>query len=320
MPEACLNVGVLAHTAEQLGELVRLVQTAGHRASASLDSTFLKVVTELPKADAWLVASDYPESARKLLEALDLTAIPVVYNDDGSVSEEDKALSSVELREKRAKKLATKLELLTRGEVQDRAEGSRARAKYLWVLAASTGGPKAISDFLDEIPAELAGVAFLYVQHIDDGTMKTLKQVVDTHSAFNVQMLDVPRVIREKTIYLVPPSMQIDLLDNGVITPLPVPWKGDYSPSIDQVIAKVARVFADRGGAIIFTGMGDDGARSSKLLHYRGGEVWVQSAGSCAVDSMPVSVQAIMQAGEEGEPAQLARKLVARHALYALAQ
>lgn len=308
-----LSVGVLAHTPEQSGELVRLVQTAGHRACATLDSTFLKVVTELPAADVWLVSSDYPESARGLLEALDVASIPVVY-DDNALSDEEKTLSKVELREKRARRLANKLELLTRGEVQDRVEATRARAKYLWVLAASTGGPKAISEFFDEIPAELSGVAFLYVQHIDDGTMQTLKQVVDKHSVFNVQMLDVPRVIREKTVYLVPPSMQIDLLESGVITPLPVPWKGDYSPSIDQVIAKVARVFADRGGAIIFSGMGDDGARSSQLLHYRGGEVWVQSASSCAVDSMPMSVQAIMQAGEEGEPAQLAKKLVARHA------
>ena len=315
MPDACLNVGVLAQTAEELDELVRLVKTAGHHACALIDSTFLKVVTELPDADAWLVSSDYPESARLLLETLDLSSIPVVYNDEGSLSDEDRALTKIQLREKRAKKLSTKLELLTRGEVQDRVESTRDRAKYLWVLAASTGGPKAISEFLDEIPAELSEVAFLYVQHIDSGTMQTLKKVVDKHSAFNVQMLDVPRVIREKTVYLVPPSMQIDLLDNGVITPLPIPWKGDYSPSIDQVIAKVARVFANRGGAIIFTGMGDDGAKSSKLLHHRGGEVWVQSADSCAIDSMPVSVQSLMQAGEEDSPAQLAKKLVARHSV-----
>ena len=99
------------------------------------------------------------------------------------------------------------------------------------------------------------------------------------------------RVIREKTVYLISPLHQIELLEGGVLSPLPDPWGGRYRPSIDQVIAKVARVYRDRGGAIVFTGMGDDGANSCTMLHHRGGQVWIQSAASCAIDSMPVSVE-----------------------------
>ena len=74
----------------------------------------------------------------------------------------------------------------------------------------------------------------------------------------------------------------------------------------------MARVFAKRGGAIIFTGMGDDGARSSKLLRYRGGEVWVQEADSCAIDSMPISVQSFTEPHVLGTPQQLAEQFVER--------
>lgn len=312
----CLKVGVLANSATQVGEFVRLIQTAGHRASASLDASH-PLPGVLPEADVWLVTSNHGNAARALLEKLDAANIPIIYEEDGVITpdEELAALSAPELRLKRAKRLASKLQLLAHGQVRDTSCATRARAKYVWVLAASTGGPKAIAEFLDEIPASLSEVAFLYVQHIDNGTMETLRQVVDKHSAFCVSTLDAPRVIREKTLYLIPPNTQIDLLDSGVITPLDQPWVGDYSPSIDQVIAKVARVFAKRGGAIIFTGMGDDGARSSKLLHYRGGKVWVQSANSCAVDSMPVSVQALVDVAENGAPAQLAKKLVAHFSL-----
>ncbi|BCD98018.1 chemotaxis protein CheB [Marinagarivorans cellulosilyticus] len=308
----CLKVGVLANSPAQVGEFVRLIQTAGHRASASLDAS-QPLPSVLPEADVWLATSNHSERARRLLESLDSTNTPIIYEDEGLVEgdEELASLGPAELRVKRAKRLANKLQLLAHGHVRDSSSQTRARAKHVWVLAASTGGPKAIAEFLDEIPATLSDVAFLYVQHIDSGTMETLKQVVDKHSAFCVRSLDAPCVIREKTVYLIPPNTQIDLLDSGVITPLDQPWLGDYSPSIDQVIAKVARVFAQRGGAIIFTGMGDDGARSSKLLHYRGGKVWVQSANSCAVDSMPVSVQALVDVSVDGAPAQLAQKLVA---------
>lgn len=309
----CLKVGVLANSSTQVGEFVRLIQTAGHRASASLDAS-QSLPNTLPEVDVWLATSNQCDAARLLLESLDATDTPIIYEDEGLLIEGDDELATLtpaELRVKRAKRLANKLQLLAHGHIRDISSETRARAKHVWVLAASTGGPKAISEFLDEIPASLAEVAFLYVQHIDSGTMETLKQVVEKHSAFCVRTLDAPCVIREKTVYLIPPNTQIDLLDSGVITPLDQPWKGDYSPSIDQVIAKVARVFAQRGGAIIFTGMGDDGARSSKLLHYRGGKVWVQSANSCAVDSMPVSVQALVDVSVDGAPAQLAQKLVA---------
>jgi chemosensory pili system protein ChpB (putative protein-glutamate methylesterase) len=311
MAGPCLKVGVLANSTAQVGEFVRLVQTAGHRASVSLDTSF-HLPDSLPEADVWLATSNHSEAARRLLESLDHSRIPIIYEEDcAPLSDVDLALlSAPELRLKRAKRLANKLHLLAQGQIGELSSDTRARAKYVWVLAASTGGPKAIAEFLDGIPASLGEVAFLYVQHIDSGTMSTLRKVVEKHSAFAVRTLDVPLVIREKTLYLIPPSTQIDLLDNGVITPLGLPWMGDYAPSIDQVIAKVARVFAERGGAIIFTGMGDDGAKSSKLLHYRGGQIWVQSAQTCAVDSMPVSVQALVDVAEEGAPAQLADKLI----------
>lgn len=303
-----LKIGVLANSSEQVGEFVRIVQAAGYRASATIDAS-QALLDYVPDVDVWFASPGYSKEVADLLDLFDKKDTPIVFDDesfDGSIKE----LSSTELREKRARRLGIKLEGFAHGHVLDRASRFQ-RAKHLWVLAASTGGPKAISDFLDGVPASLDNVALLYVQHISDDTMQTLKQVVDKHSQFSVCLVDAPRVIREKTLYMIPPSMQIELRDDGIIAPVDKPWEGDYAPSIDQVIAKVARVFAERGGAIIFTGMGDDGARSSKLLHHRGGQVWAQQAESCAVDSMPVSVESFTQPNVSGTPEQLARQFVA---------
>ena len=115
-------------------------------------------------------------------------------------------------------------------------------------------------------------------------------------------------MIAEKSIFIVSPQHQIELLDNGVIAGTNVPWKGDYSPSIDQVIAKVARVYRWCGGAIIFTGMGNDGAFGCNMLAHRGGKVWIQSPESCAIDSMPLSVKQKGCAGKIGTPEELAQQ------------
>ncbi len=314
-----MKIGVLANSPEQLGEFVRVVQMAGYRTAGSVDvSQVLPDV--LPDADVWFTASQYSDDAIGMLELFGQSDTPVVFDDQAfeaapassdELEDIDPPHTAGEIRARRARQLANKLEGLAHGQVKDRSSDCQ-RATYLWVLAASTGGPKAISEFLDGIPSSLSRVAFLYVQHINDETMHTLKQVVDKHSQFKVYLVDTPRVIREKTVYMVSPSMQIELRDDGVIAPLDKPWEGDYSPSIDQVIAKVARVFAKRGGAIIFTGMGDDGARSSKLLRYRGGEVWVQEAESCAIDSMPISVQSFTEPHVLGTPQQLAERFVER--------
>lgn len=307
--QACLNVGVLASNADQLGEFIRLIQTAGHRACVSLD-TSRALPSDLPKADVWLASSHQAPVARTLIDKLEAAGAAIIFEEDGDDARDEElvGLSAPEKREKRARRLAKKLQLLGQGSIRY-FDSPLTRARWVWVLGASTGGPKAVAEFLRELPKDLAGVAFIYVQHIDQSTISSLKQSVEQACSYEVCVVDMPAVLRERTVYITPPCHQVDLLDSGIVAPLQKPWAGEYSPSIDQVIAKVARVYAHNGGAIIFTGMGDDGARSCKLMHFRGGQIWVQNADSCAVDSMPVSVQAYMHPDHEGTPQQLAGQL-----------
>lgn len=308
--QACLNVGVLASNADQLGEFIRLIQTAGHRACVSLD-TSRTLPSDLPEADVWLASSNQAPIARALIDKLEASGAAIIFEEDGDdlLDEELAGLSPPEKRQKRARRLAAKLQLLGQGSLRYFDSGL-ARARSVWVLGASTGGPKAVAEFLAALPADLPGVAFIYVQHIDQNTIKSLRQSVLQACSYEVCVVDIPTVLRERTVYITPPSHQVDLLDGGILTPVHKPWAGGYSPSIDQVIAKVARVYAHNGGAIIFTGMGDDGARSCKFMHFRGGQIWVQNSASCAVDSMPVSVQSYMSPDQEGTPQQLASQLI----------
>lgn len=313
-----LAIGVIAASVKQMSELGRLVKGAGYTVAASVE---IKpgLCGPLPQVDVWVANLDlHDPGVRAVMDGLDLDGPPVIYEDDlqlvpdpaAGKTADEKPLLPAEIRQQKERRLALKLRQL----VRDSAVETRRRAQKVWVLAASTGGPDAVAQFLAGIPDDLDGVAFLYVQHIEHQALESLQKVVIRHCGWCVENTDETRVIREKTVYLISPRHQIELLEGGVLSPLPdQPWGGRYRPSIDQVIAKVARIYRDRGGAIVFTGMGDDGANSCTMLHHRGGQVWIQTAASCAIDSMPVSVEKKGCVQFSAAPTELARQFVNLH-------
>ncbi len=312
------RVGVLAASLQQWEDLTRLVKGAGcELAAAYLLSQPAPEV--LPEADCWLVNLDLQEpSVQAVIDQLDERDVPVIFDEEAPEELDD--LSMEAWRLSRERRLAAKLKQLVRELPAVIGQTPRRRAEWVWVLGASTGGPEAVVQFLKALPAVLPGVAFLYVQHMDQRGMANLQRVMAKQSPWPVEHTDVARVVREQTVYLVAPVEQIELSDSGVISPNGTAWCSRFRPCIDQVVAKVARIYGARGGAIIFSGMGDDGAKSCSLLHKLGGRVWVQSAESCTVDSMPVSVQARGCADFAAEPSELARQLVRLHHRLALAK
>jgi chemosensory pili system protein ChpB (putative protein-glutamate methylesterase) len=74
-------------------------------------------------------------------------------------------------------------------------------------------------------------------------------------------------------------------------------------------MTRVAERYANRSGAIVFSGMGDDGVEGCRAVVAHGGTVWAQEAESCLVSSMPDHVRAAGLASFSGSPELLALKL-----------
>src|SRR5690606_36395849 len=107
-----------------------------------------------------------------------------------------------------------------------------------WVIAASTGGPNAVTEFLRALPAIPDEVALLYVQHIGNETSGTLKRVINNSSRWSVYSTDEFCVLEEKSLYIVSPRCALEINGDGGIQPTDQPLQGPYSPSVDQVMAK----------------------------------------------------------------------------------
>src|SRR5690606_25909504 len=175
-----LAIGVIAASLKQLSELGRLVKGAGYTVAASVEIK-PAFAGPLPEVDVWVANLDLHDSGvRSVMDGLDLGGPPVIYEDDlqlvpeiSAKSADEKPLLPAEIRQQKERRLALKLRQL----VRDSAAETRRRAQKVWVLAASTGGPDAVAEFLAGLPDDLDGVALLYVQHIEYQALTSLQKV-----------------------------------------------------------------------------------------------------------------------------------------------
>ncbi|WP_288371200.1 chemotaxis protein CheB [uncultured Marinobacter sp.] len=182
-------------------------------------------------------------------------------------------------------------------------------AEEVWILGASLGGPAAVKAFLDHLPAGLP-VGFVYAQHIDDNFTEVLTRVLGRHAHYQLKRAEEGYRVRNGDVVLMPVEQEWSFAGDGSLTATGKPWPGPYGPSIDQVLLNVADHYRERCHAILFSGMGNDGAIAAPLLKKQGSRIWVQDSASCGNSSMPESVAATGCTSFCGTPDQLAGELI----------
>ena len=182
-------------------------------------------------------------------------------------------------------------------------------AEDVWILGASLGGPAAVKAFLDHLPPGLP-VGFVYAQHIDGNVTEVLTRVLGRHAHYKLKRAEAGYRVHNGDVVLLPVEHEWKINGAGELTELDTPWPGPYGPSIDQVLLNVADHYGPNCHAILFSGMGNDGAIAAPLLKAYGSRIWVQESTSCGNSSMPDSVAATGCSSLSGTPEELARELV----------
>ncbi len=184
-----------------------------------------------------------------------------------------------------------------------------APAREVWVLGASLGGPAAVKAFLDALPAGLP-IAFVYAQHIDASFSDVLGRVLTRHAHYQLTQASEGEPLRCGQVLQVPIEQELWLDGDGLVRLGDNGWSGPYAPSIDQVMLNVARCYGGDCHAIVFSGMGNDGALAAPVLSGEGSQIWIQTPDSCASSAMPESVSATGCSRFQGEPRELAAQLI----------
>ena len=133
-------------------------------------------------------------------------------------------------------------------------------------------------------------------------------QVMNQRQSWPFELLGTKRKLEPNLGIILPVERRVHFTTAGYVVELSEPWHPPYAPCIDQVLYEVALAYGHRAGAIIFTGMGEDGAHGAKFLYDKGGLLWSQQPETCACDSMPRSVMQF--ACVSGSPEELARTFV----------
>lgn len=296
---AQLQVGLVVDTASKQLPLTQVIVQAGHSIAChwALSSGN---PPELAQPQIWLldISANYEDESGFLDQLLTQDQVPLLLVDSQDTDNPDSWLKKTQ---QRLQQLAGDIEL-----------HRQKAALECWVLAASTGGPAAISRFFQELPPGLP-VAFLYVQHIDPKQSDSLARSLSKNTGYLCEVAEHGAVLSASKIYLFASHERIEVLPNRTLcVHKGSEWNGNYIPSIDQLVANIASIYKQACGLIIFTGMGDDGAASCRLLQQQGGIVWAQTPESSTSDSMPQAALATGQVSLTGTPEELARALVAR--------
>lgn len=184
----------------------------------------------------------------------------------------------------------------------------------VWVLGASLGGPQAVRQFLATIAEDLP-VTFVLAQHIGANHVTLLAEQLNRVSKFTVVSGKTGYKLNHHEVILTPADKQLTFTDDGYIALRPAPPGAIYSPSIDNVMIEVAQHFGKRAGTIVFSGMGNDGAKGCEAIAEHGGIVWAQDIASCVISSMPDHARKTGTVSYTAKPDFLAKHLYEHYCL-----
>ena len=153
-------------------------------------------------------------------------------------------------------------------------------------IGASAGGLEAFSSLLARLPAT-AGLAFIFVQHLDPKRRSNLTEMLARVSAMPVRQAADGMQIEPDHLYVIQPDTELELAGTALrMTARPPASKGVHMP-IDRFLRSLAQECGSRAIAVILSGAGTDGAAGLQAVKAVGGLTFAQDPGTAKFASMP---------------------------------
>ena len=150
-------------------------------------------------------------------------------------------------------------------------------------VVAATGGPPALAMLLSLLPPSLPYPIFI-AQHVSVGFTSGLRQWLGAASPLQMEVARTGVKPQPGHVYLPPDGHQMQVLMTGELLVEPVPHL--HATIGDTLLNSLARVYGNRAGGAVLTGMGTDGAAGLLAIRRAGGLTFAQVPESCVVPSM----------------------------------
>lgn len=279
------------------------------RQIAALDPNVMTLDLEMPQLDGMQVLAQVMASAPRpvivlsaggaqfgdaTIRALELGAVDFVKKPSGPISLDlprirDRLIAAV--RAASAVDLATLCRVPLVSPVVE--EPGRMMADTvphtIVVIAASTGGPRALAEILPALPARL-DAAVLIAQHMPKEFTTSFAMRLDRASAMRVHEGRDGEPIHAGHVYIAPGGMHMRSGGSRTAPVLCIEAKSArtvVAPSADLLFMSAAELFGAAVVAVVLTGMGRDGSEGIRAVCAARGQSLLQDRATSVIYGMP---------------------------------
>lgn len=246
-----------------------------------------------------MVSSKTAKGAETTLQALAAGAVDFVQKPSGAISlDMDRVAGELRLKVLEASRARPRISS-SRTAPPPAAERPRVtesprrepRRFDLLVIAASTGGPKALQEIIPLLSGRFP-VPIAIVQHMPEGFTASLAQRLDGLSPLTVVEATEGLTLRPGLVVIAPGGRHLSLArreGNLVCRLSDGPPLRSVRPSADILFLSAADVVGPSVLGLILTGMGRDGTDGATALKAKGAYIVAEAAETCVVYGMPRS-------------------------------
>jgi two-component system chemotaxis response regulator CheB len=180
------------------------------------------------------------------------------------------------------------------------------------VIAASTGGPRALAEVIPNLPEPL-GAAVVVVQHMPSGFTKSLAERLAIVSKLPVVEVSPDSPIVHDRVYVARGGLHLRLaLRDGVVVAAlndgPPIW--GVRPAADPLFRSAVEHLGSAVVGVVLTGMGRDGAEGLRAVRDAGGRAVVQDEMTSIIYGMPHAALVTAGADRVAPLPEIARAIV----------
>ncbi len=175
-------------------------------------------------------------------------------------------------------------------------------------IGASAGGQEALKEFFSNLPLR-PNIAFCVITHLLREHESVLDRILSKFTNLKVKRMKGMDIVEPSVVYVMPAGVKA-YIKEGCIILKERPGEERINKTVDEFFYSLAEDQRERAIGIVFSGMGDDGARGVQLIHEFGGTVLVQEPHSTAFKSMPENAIKRDHPDQILPPAMLARNLM----------
>ncbi len=217
------------------------------------------------------------------LKALEFGAVDYIPKPSGQIS-----LNMDSVRDELISKVKTAASAnlsSTKPVAQEDIGGATSIGDRIISIAASTGGPPAVTSVLTALPADTPPI--LIVQHMPKGVTKLFAEGLNERCKFTVKEAQEGDRVQERLALIAPGGFHMVVTKEHKIHLTIDPPVNYVRPAADVLMISMAEIYGAKNIGVVLTGMGSDGAKGIKAIKEHGGYTIAQDQATSVVYGMP---------------------------------